>query len=129
MPAGSKRRSAGSRNQLSKNGLGSPALRASLSHRAVAAASATEIEERDRSTRAAADQYAEGVRASADETATRIRSDADAYAACLREALTDEQIREGTIDALTGDWQGADLAALGRAQTDCAAEATPADPA
>lgn len=60
---------------------------------------------------------------------TKGRIDTDAYAACLREALTEEQMRAGIVDALTGDWQGVDLAALGRAQTDCAAEATPADPA
>ncbi len=65
----------------------------------------------------------------AQQKVTKGRIDAEAYAACLREALTDEQIREGTIDALTGDWRGAALAALGRAQTDCATEATPADPA
>lgn len=59
---------------------------------------------------------------------TKGRIDTEAYAACLRAALTDEQMREAVVDSLTGDWQGADLGALGRAQSECAAEATPADP-
>jgi len=65
----------------------------------------------------------------AQDKVTKGRIDTEVYAACLRESLTDEQMRAGIVDALTGDWQGADLAALSRAQTDCAAEATPADPA
>ena len=59
---------------------------------------------------------------------TKGRIDTEAYAACLRAALTDEEMRDAVVDSLTGDWQGADLAALGRAQSECAAEATPADP-
>ena len=62
-------------------------------------------------------------------TATKGRVDTEAYAACLREALTDEQLRGAVVDALTGDWQGTDLGVLGRAQSECATEATPADPA
>ncbi len=64
----------------------------------------------------------------AQEKVTKGRIDTEAYAGCLREALTEEQMRAGTADALTGDWQGEDLAELGRAQSDCAAAATPADP-
>lgn len=63
----------------------------------------------------------------AQEKVTKGRLDSAAYAACLREALTDDQVRDGMVDALTGDWQGTGLAALGRAQTDCASEATPDD--
>ena len=58
---------------------------------------------------------------------TKGRIDTEAYAACLRAALTDDQMRGAVVDSLTGDWQGADLGALGRAQSECAAEATPAD--
>lgn len=76
---------------------------------------------------ACTDFVAESTRAQ--EKVTKGQIDTEVYAACLRVALTDEQMRDGIVDALTGDWQGADLAALSRAQTDCAAEATPADPA
>ena len=58
---------------------------------------------------------------------TKGRIDTEAYAACLRAALTDDQMRDAVVDSLTGDWQGAALGALGRAQSECAAEATPAD--
>lgn len=71
------------------------------------------------------DFFEESARAQRQATGGRI--DTEAYAACLRAALTEEQMRAGVVDALTGDWQGVDLGVLGRAQTDCAAEATPAD--
>lgn len=71
---------------------------------------------------ACTDFVEESARAQAKVTKGRI--DTEAYAACLGDALTDDQIRDGTVDALTGDWQGVALAALGRAQTDCA-EASP----
>ena len=35
----------------------------------------------------------------AQEKVTKGRLDSEAYAACLREALTDEQIRDGMVDA------------------------------
>lgn len=57
---------------------------------------------------------------------TKGRLDAEAYAACLRAALTEDELRAAVVDSLTGDWSGADLARLGEAQTDCAAEAAPA---
>lgn len=65
-----------------------------------------------------------GESARAQTKVTKGSIDTEAYAACLGDALTDDQIRDGMVDALTGDWQGVALAALGGAQTDCAAEAT-----
>lgn len=59
---------------------------------------------------------------------TKGRIDTEAYAACLRAALTEDQMRAAVVDSLTGDWSGADLARLGEAQTDCAAEAVPSGP-
>ncbi len=56
---------------------------------------------------------------------TKGKVDADEYAACLRAALTEDQMRAALVDTLTGDWGGVDVARLGRAQTDCADEATP----
>jgi hypothetical protein len=46
----------------------------------------------------------------------------DAYAACLRDTLTDGQLRAAVVDTLTGDWDGADLDRFSTAQGDCAAE-------
>jgi hypothetical protein len=62
----------------------------------------------------------------AQEKATKGRIDPEEYAACLRAALTEDELRAAVVDSLTGDWAGPDLARLGRAQTDCAAEAAPA---
>jgi hypothetical protein len=47
--------------------------------------------------------------------------DPEAYADCLRDALTDEQLRAAVVDSLTGDWDGNDLARFSAAQGDCAA--------
>lgn len=58
---------------------------------------------------------------------TKGRLDTPAYAACLRAAVTEDEMRAAVVDALSGDWSGVDLARLGRAQTDCAAEAAPQD--
>lgn len=57
---------------------------------------------------------------------TKGRIDTDAYAACLRAALTEDEMRAAVVDSLTGDWSGVDLARLGQAQTECALEAAPA---
>jgi hypothetical protein len=56
---------------------------------------------------------------------TKGRVDDEAYAGCLRAALTEEQMRDALVDTLTGDWSAVGIARLGRAQTDCAAEAAP----
>jgi hypothetical protein len=67
---------------------------------------------------ACTDFVAESTRAQ--QAATKGRVDTDAYAACLRETLDEEQLKAAVVDSLVGDWQGADLLALGRAQSDCA---------
>ena len=74
---------------------------------------------------ACTDFVAESTRAQVAVTKGRI--DTEAYAACLRASLTDEQQRGAVVESLTGDWQGPSLGAVGRAQSECAAEATPAD--
>ena len=58
---------------------------------------------------------------------TKGRIDTEAYAGCLREALTEAQMRGAVVDSLTGDWHGPDLAALSTTQAACAAESTPPD--
>jgi hypothetical protein len=50
---------------------------------------------------------------------THGKVDAAAYAACLRAALTDDQLRAAVVDTLTGDWDGADLTRFSAAQRDC----------
>lgn len=47
--------------------------------------------------------------------------DAATYAACLRGALTDAELKAAVVDTLTGDWAGTDLARLTDAGADCAA--------
>lgn len=67
---------------------------------------------------ACTDFVAESTRAQ--QAATRNRVDGEAYAACLREALDEDELRAAVVDSLVGDWQGAALLALGRAQSECA---------
>ncbi len=46
------------------------------------------------------------------------------YAACLREALTEDQLRAAVEATLTGEWESPEVAALANAQADCRREAT-----
>jgi len=51
--------------------------------------------------------------------------DPEAYAACLRDALTDEELRAAVTATLTGAWDAAEVAALSDAQGRCTTEALP----
>ncbi len=53
--------------------------------------------------------------------------DTAAYAACLREALTDEQYRAAVESTLTGAWDAPEVAALSDAQRRCTTMALPVD--
>ena len=67
------------------------------------------------------DFYAESARAQ--KAATKGAVDAQAYAACLRKALTEEQLRAALAQALGGDLAGPAVARLGAAQAGCVAPA------
>jgi hypothetical protein len=56
----------------------------------------------------------------AQQAATKGRIEDAPYADCLRSQLTEAEMKAAVVDSLTGDWQGADLLRLGRAQSDCA---------
>ncbi|MEV7430741.1 MULTISPECIES: hypothetical protein [unclassified Nocardioides] len=47
------------------------------------------------------------------------------YAACLRDALDEDAVRDAVVGTLTGDWGSPAVAALTDAQADCSASATP----
>jgi hypothetical protein len=49
--------------------------------------------------------------------------DARVYADCLRDLLSPELLRAAVVGTLTGDWNGADVTRLGKAQQTCAGRA------
>ena len=51
--------------------------------------------------------------------------DQQAYAACLRQRLTDDDIRAAVAASLGGDFDAPEVSALSTAQADCARRATP----
>jgi len=53
--------------------------------------------------------------------------DPEAYAACLRGALEEDQIRAAVEATLTGDWEAPAVEALSSAQGRCTTEALPAE--
>jgi hypothetical protein len=54
-------------------------------------------------------------------TQTRGELDAEAYAACLRGALTEAELRAALVQTLSGGFGSPEVAALADAQADCAA--------
>ena len=54
--------------------------------------------------------------------------DAEKYAACLRQELTDDDLRAATTSSLTGEWDAPAVAALADAQGRCSRAAMPTDP-
>jgi len=56
----------------------------------------------------------------AQEKVTKGDLDALAYSACLRQALSEDQVRSATVASLTGDWESPEVAELTSAQTACA---------
>ena len=54
-------------------------------------------------------------------TQTRGDLDAEAYAACLRAALTDEEVRAALVQTLSGGFDSPEVAALAEAQSTCSA--------
>jgi hypothetical protein len=59
----------------------------------------------------------------AQQAATKGGVDGEAYAACLRGALDEAEMKAAVVDSLVGNWQGPALLSLGRAQSDCAEDA------
>ena len=53
--------------------------------------------------------------------------DPEAYAACLREALTDEELRAAVVASLTGTCEAPEVTALADAQGRCTTIALPQD--
>ena len=53
--------------------------------------------------------------------------DVEAYAACLREALPEDELKAAIVEALTGELDGEALAAFSDAQGACRRESTPPD--
>ncbi len=53
--------------------------------------------------------------------------DRDTYAACLRRAITDQQLRKAIVATLTGDFTRPEVSALATAQSTCAKTALPRD--
>ena len=53
--------------------------------------------------------------------------DPEAYAACLREAITDEELREAVVASLTGSWEAPEVNKLADAQGRCSTTALPPD--
>jgi hypothetical protein len=51
--------------------------------------------------------------------------DGEAYAACLRQRLTDDEIRAAIAASLSGDFEAAEVSALSAAQSACANSAKP----
>ncbi len=51
--------------------------------------------------------------------------DPEAYAACLREALTDDELREAVVASLTGAWETPEVNKLADAQGRCSSAALP----
>lgn len=59
--------------------------------------------------------------------ATKGKVDRAAYEACLRAALTDDQLRETAVQSVMGDLGGDAVAAFSQAQLDCVEKALPPD--
>jgi hypothetical protein len=55
---------------------------------------------------------------------TKGKLDQKTYAACLRDALTEDQLRAAVEATLTGEWESPEVAALATAQADCRQAAT-----
>ena len=51
--------------------------------------------------------------------------DPEAYAACLRDAITDDELREAVVASLTGAWETPEVNRLADAQASCSASAVP----
>ena len=51
--------------------------------------------------------------------------DPEAYAACLREAITDDELREAVVASLTGAWETPEVNKLADAQAQCSSGAAP----
>ncbi len=66
---------------------------------------------------ACVDYVEESTRALVDQTKGAL--DQEAYAACLREALTEDQLRAAVEATLTGAWEAPEVTALANAQADC----------
>jgi hypothetical protein len=65
--------------------------------------------------------------AQAQERLSKGKLDRTAYAACFREALTDDQLRAAVVATLMGEWDSPEVAALADAQETCRRTATPPD--
>jgi hypothetical protein len=72
---------------------------------------------------ACVDFVAESARAQV--AATKGKVDRAAYETCLREALTEDQLREAAVQSVMGGFGGDAVAALSRAQLDCVQQALP----
>lgn len=68
-----------------------------------------------------------GESARAQVAATKGKVERAAYETCLREALTEDQLREAAVQSVMGDFGGDAVAALSRAQLDCVQQALPPD--
>jgi len=74
---------------------------------------------------ACVDFVAESARAQV--AATKGKVDRTAYEACLRDALTEDQLREAAIQSVMGDLGGDAVAAFSKAQLTCVQQALPPD--
>lgn len=54
--------------------------------------------------------------------------DSEKYAACLRQALTDDDLRAAATSSLTGEWDDPAVSALADAQGRCSRVSVPPDP-
>lgn len=59
--------------------------------------------------------------------ATKGKVDRTAYDACLRAALSEDQLREAAVQSVMGDLGGDAVAAFSQAQLDCVQQALPPD--
>jgi hypothetical protein len=66
---------------------------------------------------ACVDYVEESTRALLDQTKGKL--DRETYAECLREALTEDQLRAAVAATLTGAWDAPEVTALANAQADC----------
>lgn len=74
---------------------------------------------------ACVDYVEESTRALAAQTKGRL--DQAAYAACLRDALSDDELHAAVEATLTGSWDAPEVTALSEAQGRCTTEALPAE--
>ena len=56
------------------------------------------------------------------------RIDTEKYAACLRQEVTEDDLRAAATSSLTGDWDAPSVSALADAQGRCSRAAMPTDP-